>query len=345
MSKLSIKELSEAKAAERKVRYKSGKKMRGIFLRKMLHFIVAAVLKIDQMVAKEKIAIISDRRKPTRGKHVIFACTHPAGNDIQRVLMLHKMIYPLLKLIFKSVRKHKFVYLNKMPEFTSNAIFAVNHSCKNDIPYACEAIGQQCYVLVGKQPLNLIDRLFFNINGTIWVDRKDKRSRKDSANAMVDLLNKGANILIFPEGTWNLTPSKPMLPLYWGIIDVAKQARKPIIPVVLEYSGDTCFVSFGECICVDKGDDKSSKINELTDSLATLKWLLWEKVPNIGYASEYEWLSEMRKRITEYPKLDIKYEMSVIRQIYDTDDFVFKHLADLQASRSNAFLFNKRNHN
>ena len=83
----------------------------------------------------------------------------------------------------------------------------------------------------------------------------------------------------------------------------------------------------------------------MTDSLATLKWLLWEKVPNVGYALEYEWLSEMRKRIAEYPKLDIKYEMSVIRQIYDTGDFVFKHLIDLQASRSNAFLFNKRNHN
>lgn len=144
------------------------------------------------------------------------------------LVLLHKALFPLLKLIFKSVRKHKFVYLNKIPKFTSNAILAINHSCKNDIPYACEAIGQHCYVLVGNQPLNLIDRLFFNINGTIWVDRKDKRSRKDSANSMVNLLNKGANVLIFPEGTWNLTPSKPMLPLYWGIIDVAQQTKKQL---------------------------------------------------------------------------------------------------------------------
>lgn len=97
MSKLSIKELSEAKAAKRKARYISGKKMCGIFLRKMLHFIVAAVLKIDQMAAKEKIAIIGDRRKPTRGKPTIFACTHPAGNDIQRALqVIRKPAYLIL---------------------------------------------------------------------------------------------------------------------------------------------------------------------------------------------------------------------------------------------------------
>ena len=37
---------------------------------------------------------------------------------------------------------------------------------------------------------------------------------------MVDLLNNGANLIMFPEDTWNLTPSKPMLSLYWGIIDI-----------------------------------------------------------------------------------------------------------------------------
>ena len=136
-----------------------------------------------------------------------------------------------------------------------------------------------------------------------------------------------------------------MLPLYWGIIDVARQTGKPIIPVVLEYYGENCYISFGKGIFVSKDDKKSIKINELTDALATLKWLIWEKIPDVGYTSKQDWLSEMRKRIAEYPKLDINYEMSVIRQMYDTADFAFKHLADLQVSSNNAFLFNKRNHN
>lgn len=256
----------------------------------------------------------------------------------------HRALYPFTKLIFRSIRKHKLVFVNEMSECTSNAIFAVNHSCKYDTPYVCEAIGSHCYLLGGKQPLEFIDRLFFNINGIIWVDRKNKESKKKSTSNMIDLLNRKANILIFPEGTWNLTPSKPVLQLNWGIIEVSRQTSKPIIPVVLEYSDKNCYVSFGTSIFVDEADEKSVKINELTDSFATQKWLIWENFSDVGYKSEQEWSLAMKKRIDEYPKLDIEYEMSVVRGVCDTSDFVFKHLTHLQPSMDNAFLFNKRNH-
>lgn len=253
-------------------------------------------------------------------------------------IMFHKMLYPLLKLIFKSVRRHKFVYLNKMPGLTSNAIFAVNHSCKYDIPYACEAIGKHCFVLVGKQPLNFIDRLVFMINGVIWVDRKNKENRHNSIDSMVNILNKNGNILLFPEGTRNLSPSKPMLPLYWGVIDVARYAQVPIVPVVLEFSNSECYVSFGECIFVEEKDDKSAKINELNDAFATLKWKLWEKFSSLGYDSEEEYMAEMTKRINEYPKMNMKYEMSVIRNISNTEQNVFKPLLSIELNHNTAFL-------
>lgn len=52
---------------------------------------------------------------------------------------------------------------------------------------------------------------------------------------MQKLLNTGKNLLIYQEGTWNMTPSKPMLPLNWGVIEFAKSASVPIIPLVAEY--------------------------------------------------------------------------------------------------------------
>ena len=253
-------------------------------------------------------------------------------------IFVHKVIFPLLKWIFKFIRKHKLVFYNTMPQLNSNAIFSVNHSCKYDMPYACEAIGRHCYTLVGKQPLMFIDRLFFNISGTVWVDRKNRKSRNSASDIMVRLLKKKANILMFPEGTWNLTPSSPMLPLYWGIIDIACRASVPIVPIVLEYDKDKCYVSFGQCIYVNTADDKRAKIMELTDAHATLRWELWEHFPCVGYDSKLEWDDEVNKRLADYPKLDFIYEQSCIRSILEPEEKVFKPLKALDINYKNAFL-------
>lgn len=88
MAKKSIQELSEIKANKRKKQYNNGKKMHGIYLRKAIHFIVAIVLKIDQITEKEKIVIIGDKRCLPHSKPIIYACTHPGGNEIQRAFQV-----------------------------------------------------------------------------------------------------------------------------------------------------------------------------------------------------------------------------------------------------------------
>lgn len=74
---------------------------------------------------------------------------------------------------------------------------------------------------------------------------------------------------MFPEETWNLTVSKPMIPLYWGIIDIAQETNVPIIPLVMEFRKNDCYVQFGLPIYVRENDDKKNKINELTDCMET----------------------------------------------------------------------------
>ena len=259
-------------------------------------------------------------------------------------IFFHKLLYLLLVTIFRSMRKHEFVFLNEIPETDGNVIFAANHSNKYDIPYTCEAVSRHCYVLIGKQPLEPIDRLAFHLNGTVWVDRKDSTDKKRATDDMIMVLRKGANLIIFPEGTWNLTPSKPMLPLYWGVIDIARYSGKPIIPVILEYTDKKCYVAFGSPMYISQGDDKGEKIKELSDIMAALKWQIWEKYRDTGCNTAAEWDNEAKKRVTNYPKLDYEYECSVIRK----EVFTFENYVDLdriEPSRTNAFLFSKRNHN
>jgi len=213
------------------------------------------------------------------------------------------------------LRKHKFHYMNSLPEIDSNAIFAVNHSNRYDIPYTCEILSRQCYILLGKQPLEPVDRVAFVLNGAVWVDRKSREDKKLAVAKMIGILRNGANIIMFPEGTWNLTASKPMLPLYWGIIDIAKASERPIIPIILEYSVKYCYVAFGKPMYIMHGDDKGIKIEELNEQFSTLKWNIWEEYHDVGYDTVQEWEAEVQKRITEYPKLDYEYEKSVVRKV------------------------------
>ena len=77
------------------------------------------------------------------------------------------MFHKVLKLIIRTQRKHKFVFLNNHPDIQTNCIYAVNHSCKWDAQYIMEIALGSCTLLAGKQRLKLIDRLVFIVNGVV----------------------------------------------------------------------------------------------------------------------------------------------------------------------------------
>lgn len=223
---------------------------------------------------------------------------------------IRKLLHPLLLTLMKSQRKHELHIVTPKVPYEGNVIYAVNHSCRYDIPIASEVIERHTYVLVGKQRFEFVDKICLLLNGIIWVNRMDKQSKQKSFEQMIHLLKQGENVFMFPEGTWNLTPSKPMLPLYWGCINLAKETKCPIQPLVLEYRGNDCYVNFGELFFVKEEDTKEEKIKDLTDAFATLKWDIWEKFPmqHREDCMAAEWDAEVARRLAEYPKLDAEYE-------------------------------------
>lgn len=222
----------------------------------------------------------------------------------------------LLKKIVKTQRRHRFVILNEHPFCLASCIYAVNHSCKWDTSYLIELLPRNFYILAGKQRLKLTDRIGVILNGTVWVDRKSKKSRNAVKEKLKRLLGRGKNILIFPEGTWNLTPSTPVLPLYWGIIEIAQYMNVPVVPMCLEYRADECFVKYGEPIYIAKECDKDRQIQELRDVFATLKWDIWDmfSVEKRSEIADDYWEREVTKRLNEYKLLDYEYEMSCVRK-------------------------------
>lgn len=134
-------------------------------------------------------------------------------------MTIFELAYPLKLLILKAmhiIQGYEIINLNDENRFSTNAIYAFNHSCFLDIPISLEVIKRHCYILMGVQNLRIIDKLFLYMNGVVWVDRHNAKIRNDAARQMTELLKKGKSIIYFPEGTWNLHPAKPMLPMYWG---------------------------------------------------------------------------------------------------------------------------------
>ena len=206
--------------------------------------------------------------------------------------------------------------LSEMPMEKGGAIYMANHSCRWDVPVAVDLLKRHTYVLAGKQSLQFMDWLGFEINGTVWVDRKNRNSRSFAYKRMKKLLMKNNNLLIFPEGTWNLLPSSPMLPIYWGGITLAMETGKPLIPVVMEYRGNDVYIAFDKPIHYLKNQDKKQSADMLRDTMATLRWNIWEYFPK-EKRSEIdmkEWDREKEKRLKEYPKLNYSNDTEVVKQ-------------------------------
>ena len=245
---------------------------------------------------------------------------------------LRKIIHPILfkasgsKIKYKVTHDEK--YSGKTAQFSKDRpiIFVCNHATCYDIPIALREIKQHTVLFAGKQPLEKLDEMFFNLNGTIYVDRKDKEDMKLSKKAMVETLEKKRNILVFPEGTWNTEDAQLMLEMKWGIIEVAQKANAIIVPLALNYDHDkrTCECRFGEPLDV-RYVSYITSINDVRDSLATMRYEFFEKKgefkrEDIDVEAEKE---KVRKRIEEYPKLDYEYEQSIIFHKQPSNEEVF----------------------
>lgn len=267
--------------------------------------------------------------------------------DNKAVMLFKDLIRPVLSLIASFRVPYKVIIEQPCRLLPDNpVIYAVNHFCFADTPIMGRIAPKRSYILLGKQRLGFSDWLYFVLNGVIFVDRKDKEDLAASKLAMSAYLAKGRSIVMFPEGTWNLTENQLMLPMKWGIIDIARETGAQIIPAALEYDRKQkkCFVRFDAPMLFSPEDNKSDAIATLRDTMATMRWEFWER-NGIFNRAELEIDTERKKlfcSVEEYPPIDWDYESSCIYHSYAEPDMVFAHLDKLIPCKENAFLFRKQ---
>lgn len=244
----------------------------------------------------------------------------------------------------KSIRKFDLVQLNEPVIFEEPVIFVLNHSSMHDVPVAIEYLKRQFTLLAGKENLDLLAKILFRLNGVEFVDRKDKKSKHSAKERLIRHSFRGHNVLMFIEGTWNLTATKVMLPPHWGVVDIAKTTKKPVVPIVLEYTMDTCYVKMGKPIYISDMVSKEDGIFEIASALGNLRWDVWE---HIGIqkredVTEEDFQAYVDMRLKEYPKFNRKFEKSIIRnngeELVETPKEINERI---HIDSNNAFLLRK----
>ena len=197
--KKTIEELINYYAEYRIYCYNKGDKLKGIELRKKLHFLINLILKIDHVLSSEENIIIDNKNQASKDNPKIFACTHIGGNDIQRTF---------------------------------------------------QVIKEPAYLMLG-DPGILYKKLIYQglkLNGVIPLETKNKLDRKIAYSRSIELLTKGGNLLIYPEGAWNVSPNVVVMKTFPGTVRMAKETGCEIVPIAVEQYNKSFYFNIGKNI-------------------------------------------------------------------------------------------------
>lgn len=231
-------------------------------------------------------------------------------------------------------------------------IFAPTHCGKFDIQTLAEVLWQYRWSLLSGDPNFLpgtVEGYWLQFHGVIYVDRDNKEWRTRAKQEMINHLQNGGNIMMYPEGTWNLSPNLPMLPLFRGIADIAKETNATIIPFAQEIDDKNkiYYVKIGEPIYPTK--EPLSILEDLRNQMAEMKWSLIEELPfckavydkNKLYS---EWDKYIEKRLSEcsYYTFELSWKYARKEKWQIERELIQADLSNICPTKETAFLFNKR---
>jgi len=111
-------------------------------------------------------------------------------------------------------------------------IVVCNHKSLLDIPLSTPYIPGANKTIAKKEMASIPVFGMIYKRGTILVDRKSDKSRRESIDRMRQVLANGMHMCIYPEGTRNKT-GKPLKSFYDGAFKLASDTGAAIIPALI----------------------------------------------------------------------------------------------------------------
>lgn len=264
---------------------------------------------------------------------------------------MHRIMIPWLVLLRKLEGRRLTVISDQRTSRKTKipTIYASSHTGGCDVETAFEAIHSPCYLVMGDP--GIIYRHFFGLmlglNGLICLETRDKTDRHIAQERCISLLNQGGSLLICPEGAWNITENEPIMKLFPGVAKFALESGADIIPMAQERYGKHYYVTIGKEIhYVDiAGKDAKTVTEELRDTLATLKWEIFEHLGVHSRAAMPPDYAEKEFYPMFAPVMGYGFQDADETRYRDkhitTPTDAFAHLQALIPRRENAFLFRK----
>ncbi|MEZ0576886.1 lysophospholipid acyltransferase family protein [Halodesulfovibrio aestuarii] len=118
-------------------------------------------------------------------------------------------------------------------------IFVANHQSQFDIPLSSVALEKALPAFMAKKSLQSLPLLgrCFRLFGNISVDRSNRRAAMESLETAAATIRNGRSVIIFPEGT-RQEQLEELGEFKTGAIMLALKAGVPIVPVLIEGTGD-----------------------------------------------------------------------------------------------------------
>ncbi len=292
---------------------------------------------------------------------------HDNGNSIKGMKWrskLHPILLKLMELDRKFINRQTLTIIkDEHTETNKPVIYAITHMGKFDYQIVSEAIKAHQIPFAGdpETTYRTFDGALLELNGVIYCDTEDKVDRSVASDTSIELLKNGHNLLLYPEGVWNLSSNLLMLPLFPGIIRMAMNTGVDIVPVAVEQYDKDFYVNIGKNFSVEKkefstSDDEKKYVDEkkeeLRDAMSTLKWEIFEVVPHQARAElgDYaqknqefvdtrlnEWFNNKEKK-PFYNRELVEHRTYKVKNVSFAKN-VFDFYRKMKITKNNAFLY------
>ena len=250
--------------------------------------------------------------------------TSDIGMDIR------KAINPVLRRILRVAVKGD-VIVERYPKLEKNKpyVFVSTHRFVEDTITNLSVIDRNAYVLFGTT-----DQLENNkqvyaawLNGFIYVNREDAKSRHDAIPKMKRVLANGNSVFLFPEGGFNNTENLLCLRLFSSPYILARDMGVEVVPIApfYEFGSDKIYVTVGDPIDLGKFENKEIALDYLRDVLATMVY-----ANLVNHSTEI-----IRENLSDDPRMDYMEERRAeylknkwTRDVWDEELIQYRNAAE-----------------
>ncbi len=191
-----------------------------------------------------------------------------------------RKISNVLKKILKIATPEEII-VDRYPKLNNDEpyIFVSTHGFSNDIIACLASIDRSAYLLMGSTNQIEYNKLMYAawLNGFIYVNRTDEKSRKDAIPKMERVLKRGSSVLIFPEGGHNNTENSLCNKLFASPYILSVKTGAKVVPIApfYEFGSDKIYMNFGDPIDLSKYKDKTDNDSLMMKSQETM--MLYKK--------------------------------------------------------------------